>query len=100
MSGLVCCTTEECMKHYTMIIPNTVNSDLSNNNDIMNTSNNNKGNKSKKSSIFTFANRDDCGPNCKCDSPWKFELPGDRTTTNTTNTTDLPSNENETSTEV
>jgi len=88
MSGLVCCTTEECMKHYTMIVPNTVNSDNSNN-DIINTSNNNnntttnnKGNKNKKNSIFTFANRDECGPNCKCDSPWKYELPADRITDN------------------
>ena len=57
-----------------------------------------------KNNIFTFAN-DECGPNCKCDSPWKFELPGDRTTTTTitstsSTSTDLPSNENETNTEV
>ena len=71
MSGLVCCSTEECMKQFIIIVPST--------NDDNNQSNSNKERKSKINNLFTFANaNDECGPNCKCDSPWKFELPGHR----------------------
>jgi len=81
MSGLVCCSTEECTKQFIIIVPSTnddnnqSNSNQSNNNQ----SNSNKERKSKINNLFTFANaNDECGPNCKCDSPWKFELPGHR----------------------
>jgi hypothetical protein len=84
MSGLVCCSTEDCMKQFLIFAPNTIDDNQSNS-----YSTSTKERKSKKSSIFTFAN-DECGPNCKCDSPWKFELPGHRDETLTTdiNTTD------------
>lgn len=76
MSGLVCCISEECMVQYMIIVPD--NKDNQNNSDnTINTNNNTKERKSKKSSIFTFANNE-CGPNCKCDSPWKYEIPADR----------------------
>lgn len=83
MSGLVCCISEECMVQYMIIVPDNKdnlpdNKDNQNNSDnTINTNTITKERKSKKSSIFTFANNE-CGPNCKCDSPWKYEIPADR----------------------
>ena len=82
MSGLVCCSTEDCLKQFMIIVPNTIDDNHNNS-----TNTGTKERKIKKNSIFTFAN-DECGPNCKCDSPWKFELPVHRTNDTSKNSND------------
>ena len=55
MSGLACCSNEDCSREYSYIMPNEVVA----------------GGNAKSINVFKSADKD-CPPGCNCDNPWPF----------------------------